>query len=174
MNNPILETLHMIINLYIWIVIIAALLSFVRPDPYNPIVQALQRLTEPVMSFIRRKIPFVVFSGIDLSPLIVILGLQLVDSFIMGNSLIGSLIQIIHTILKLYIWIVIIAALLSFVRPDPYNPIVQVLYRLTEPVLNFIRRKIPFVVFSGIDLSPLVVILGLQLIDNFMMRVVLG
>ena len=90
------------------------------------------------------------------------------------SALIYAIVQTIHTVINLYIWIVIIAALLSFVRPDPYNPIVQVLYRLTEPVLNFIRRKMPFVVLSGIDLSPLVVILGLQLIDNFMMRAVLG
>ena len=90
------------------------------------------------------------------------------------NALIYAIVQTLHTVINLYIWIVIIAALLSFVRPDPYNPIVQVLYRLTEPVLNFIRRKMPFVVLSGIDLSPLVVILGLQLIDNFMMCAVLG
>ncbi len=90
------------------------------------------------------------------------------------SALIYALVQTLHTVMNLYIWIVIIAALLSFVRPDPYNPIVQILYRLTEPVLNFIRTKMPFVVFSGIDLSPLVVILGLQLVDNFMMRAVLG
>lgn len=90
------------------------------------------------------------------------------------NALIYAIVQTLHTVINLYIWIVIIAALLSFVRPDPYNPIVQVLYRLTEPVLGFIRRKMPFVVLSGIDLSPLVVILGLQLIDNFMMRALLG
>ena len=90
------------------------------------------------------------------------------------NALIYAIVQTLHTVMNLYIWIVIIAALLSFVRPDPYNPIVQVLNRLTEPVMNFIRRKMPFVVLSGIDLSPLVVILGLQLVDNFMMRAVLG
>ena len=90
------------------------------------------------------------------------------------NALIYAIVQTIHTVINLYIWIVIIAALLSFVRPDPYNPIVQVLYRLTEPVMGFIRRKMPFVVLSGIDLSPLVVILGLQLVDNFMMRAILG
>ena len=90
------------------------------------------------------------------------------------SALIYAIVQLIHTVLNLYIWIVIIAALLSFVRPDPYNPIVQVLYRLTEPVMSFIRNKMPFVVLSGIDLSPLVVILTLQLIDNFMMRAVLG
>ena len=90
------------------------------------------------------------------------------------NALIYAIVQTLHTVMNLYIWIVIIAALLSFVRPDPYNPVVQILYRLTEPVMGFIRRKMPFVVLSGIDLSPLVVILGLQLVDNFMMRAVLG
>jgi len=90
------------------------------------------------------------------------------------NALIYAIVQTLHTVINLYIWIVIIAALLSFVRPDPHNPIVQVLYRLTEPVMGFIRRKMPFIVLSGIDLSPLVVILGLQLIDNFMMRAMLG
>jgi len=90
------------------------------------------------------------------------------------NALIYALVQTFHSVINLYIWIIIIAALISFVRPDPYNPIVQILHRLTEPVFNFIRQKIPFVIFSGIDLSPLVVILGLQLVDNFMMRALLG
>ena len=90
------------------------------------------------------------------------------------NALFYALVQTLHTVINLYIWIVIISSLLTFVRPDPYNPIVQVLNRLTEPVLAFIRNKMPFVLFSGIDLSPLVVILGLQLVDNFMMRAMLG
>ena len=90
------------------------------------------------------------------------------------NALIYALVQTFHSVINLYIWIIIIAALISFVRPDPSNPIVQILHRLTEPVFNFIRQKMPFVIFSGIDLSPLVVILGLQLVDNFMMRALLG
>jgi YggT family protein len=90
------------------------------------------------------------------------------------NALIYALVQTLHSVINLYIWIIIISALLSFVRPDPHNPIVQILHRLTNPVLNFVREKMPFVVFSGIDLSPLVIILGLQLIDNFMMRSLVG
>jgi len=90
------------------------------------------------------------------------------------NALLYAVVQTLHSVINLYIWIVIIAALLSFVRPDPRNPVVQVLYRLTEPALDFIRRKMPFVIFSGVDLSPLVIILGLQLLDNFMIRAVLG
>ena len=90
------------------------------------------------------------------------------------NALIYSIVQLIHTVINLYIWIVIIAALLSFVRPDPRNPIVQILYRLTEPVYAVLRRKMPFLIVGGIDLSPLVIILGLQFIDTFMMRAFLG
>ncbi len=90
------------------------------------------------------------------------------------NALIYSIVQLLHTVINIYIWIVIISALLSFVRPDPSNPIVQILYRLTEPAYRFIRQKLPFLVFSGIDLSPLIIILGLQFLDTFMMRAFLG
>lgn len=81
---------------------------------------------------------------------------------------------LIKSIFTLYIWIVIIASLLSFVRPDPYNPIVQALYRLTEPVFAFIRKKLPFVVISGIDLSPLVIIFGLQFVDIIIRGILFG
>ncbi len=71
----IIEMLNRIIGLYIWVVIISALISWVRPDPYNPIVQILSRLTEPVYAFIRRYLPTVI-GGIDLSPIILIFGLE--------------------------------------------------------------------------------------------------
>jgi len=90
------------------------------------------------------------------------------------NALIYSIVQLLHTVISVYIWIVIISALLSFVRPDPSNPIVQTLYRLTEPVYSYLRQKIPFLLVGGLDLSPLVIILGLQFLDTFMMRVVVG
>ena len=90
------------------------------------------------------------------------------------NALIYAFIQTIHMVINLYVWIIIIAAFLSFVRPDPRNPVVQVLYRLTEPVLSFIRQKLPFVVFSGLDLSPLVVIFGLNFVDIFIMKLFFG
>ncbi|WP_300362784.1 YggT family protein [Hydrogenimonas sp.] len=89
----------------------------------------------------------------------------------MISALIYAIVNVIHTIISIYIWIVIIAALVSWVRPDPYNPIVQALYRLTEPVYAWIRRYIPTVV-GGIDLAPLIVIIGLQFIDVFLMRLV--
>ncbi|KIM07950.1 MAG: membrane protein [Sulfurovum sp. PC08-66] len=80
------------------------------------------------------------------------------------------ILQLLHTLITLYIIVVFVSAILSFVRPDPYNPIVQTIYKLTEPVFDFVRKKIPFVVIGGIDLSPLVILLGLQFIDNIIVQ----
>jgi YggT family protein len=82
------------------------------------------------------------------------------------STLLVAIANILHMVINLYIWIVIIAALITWVRPDPYNPIVQILYRLTEPVYALIRRYIPTNI-SGFDIAPLILILGLQFIDLF-------
>jgi len=75
-------------------------------------------------------------------------------------------------ILNIYSYIVIIAALLSFVNPDPYNPIVQFVYKLTEPVFSFIRKYVPFIVYAGIDLSPLLVLVAISIINNILVSLV--
>ncbi len=90
------------------------------------------------------------------------------------SALIFAIVQLIHSIISLYIWVIIISAVLSFVQPDPRNPIVDILSRLTQPAFSFVRQKLPFVVFSGIDLSPIVIIFGLQFIDTLMMRSVMA
>ena len=84
-------------------------------------------------------------------------------------TLIEAFATILHTLINIYIWVVIIAALITFVRPDPYNPIVQILFRLTNPVYAFIRRLVPTLI-GGIDLAPLIVILTLQFIDLFTVK----
>ncbi|MDA8088685.1 MAG: YggT family protein [Nitrospiraceae bacterium] len=67
--------------------------------------------------------------------------------------------------LSLYMWVIIIAALISWVNPDPYNPIVRFLYKATDPVLRPIRRVIG--TFGGIDVSPIIVILAIYFIKYF-------
>jgi YggT family protein len=87
------------------------------------------------------------------------------------GSIILGLGGILHTLITIYMWVIIIAALLTWVRPDPTNPIVQLLYRLTEPAYALVRRYIP-TVFNGIDLAPLVIIIGLQVIDVVFVRLI--
>lgn len=78
--------------------------------------------------------------------------------------------HVIHTVLWLYTWVIIISALLSWVNPDPYNPIVRTLRALTEPVLWRARRLLPFLYINGLDLSPVAVILALQFLDIVLTR----
>ena len=92
--------------------------------------------------------------------------------FVISN-LVLALANILHIVLNLYMWIVIARALLSWVNPDPYNPIVRFLYNVTEPVLYAIRRRVP-VFFGGIDFSPMVVILGIYFLDSFLVPTLAG
>ena len=85
----------------------------------------------------------------------------------MGSPLL-YLLDLVHLAITLYIWIIIIRALVSWVSPDPFNPIVRLLYRATEPVLRPVRRSLPTYQI-GLDLSPLVVIIGLEIVDRFLL-----
>jgi len=64
-------------------------------------------------------------------------------------------------LINVYIWVIIITALLSFVNPDPYNPVVQFLHRITQPAYRYVRKFIRSD-FNGLDFAPLIIIIGLQ------------
>jgi len=85
--------------------------------------------------------------------------------FILGN-LLGALASLLNWALWAYMWILVARAVISWVSPDPYNPIVQLLVRSTEPVLRPVRRLLPLP--GGIDFSLLVVILGLVFLQQFL------
>jgi YggT family protein len=86
--------------------------------------------------------------------------------FIVGNFM-EAVAHILATVLRLYMWLIIIRALISWVHPDPRNPIVQFLIRVTEPVLAPVRRYLP-TGGSGIDFSPMVVILAIYFLQGFL------
>ena len=86
--------------------------------------------------------------------------------FILANFL-KAMAAVLDVALTIYMWVIVIRALISWVNPDPYNPIVRFLYAITEPVLYRIRRYLP-VVFGGFDLSPIVVILCIIFLQKFL------
>lgn len=86
-------------------------------------------------------------------------------------GIVSGLGGIVHSLITVYIWVLIIGALLSWVRPDPYNPIVQIIYRLTEPTYRALRRLMP-TVFNGIDLAPLILVILLQVVDVILVNVI--
>jgi len=80
------------------------------------------------------------------------------------NAILISILQFINLIIGLYIWVVIIAALITWVQPNPYNPIVRFLWNVTEPIYRYIRRYIP-TNFGGFDIAPIILILGLEFLQ---------
>jgi YggT family protein len=84
--------------------------------------------------------------------------------FILANFLI-AIAKIVDILLTIYMYLVIGRAIISWVNPDPYNPIVSFLNRATEPVLDKIRRKLPYM--GGLDISPMVVILVIFFLQKF-------
>jgi YggT family protein len=91
--------------------------------------------------------------------------------FVLGNF-IEALARIVNIGLNIYMWLIIIRALISWINPDPYNPIVRFLYRATEPVLYQIRRWIPLRGL-GMDFSPIIVILVIVFLQSFLVRTML-
>jgi YggT family protein len=88
--------------------------------------------------------------------------------FVLANFLLGVA-EVLRIALQIYMWLIIARAVLSWVSPDPYNPIVRFLYRSTDPVLLWVRRRVPLS-FGGIDFSPILVILAIIFLQNFVVR----
>ena len=84
---------------------------------------------------------------------------------VLANTL-SAVALVFGSLLSLYFWIVIISALLTWVRPDPYNPIVRALRTMTEPVFFRVRKWLPFTYSSGMDFSPVVVLLVIELFNR--------
>jgi YggT family protein len=83
------------------------------------------------------------------------------------TNLVIFLASALSELLTIYFWIVIVATLLTWVNPDPYNPIVRFLYSVTEPVFDWFRERLP-VVFGGIDFSPLLVIFVIAFLQQYL------
>jgi YggT family protein len=84
------------------------------------------------------------------------------------SDLVLALAKLVEYVLSAYVWVIIIRALISWVNPDPWNPIVRFLYQVTEPVLRPIRRRLPQ---TGIDFSPVVAILAIYFLQWFLVPV---
>ncbi len=84
------------------------------------------------------------------------------------SNLLFAIANLLNLALSLFVWLVIIRALISWFSPDPYNPLFQFLYRITEPILSLVRNSLPN--FGGIDVSPIVVILAVEFLKTFLIN----
>lgn len=152
---------------YILAVMLRFLLQCVRADFYNPLVQFLVRITNPPLLPLRRIVPG--YRGLDLASVILAFALQLAEVLLLalllgqsagvGGLLLLTVAELLKLLINIYLWGVVIQAVLSWFNPDPYHPAARVLAQLTAPVLRPARRVLPPI--SGVDLSPMLVVVAL-------------
>lgn len=162
--------INTVFGLYLFAVMLRLLLQWARADFYNPISQFLVKVTNPPLRPLRRIIPG--WGGIDFASIFLLIVLQMLEIFL-ANMVLGramplsglfvtSVAELLNLLLNIFLIAILVQVVMSWVSPNTYNPATVLLHRLTEPVLAPARRIIPPI--SGIDLSPLVVLVVFQLI----------
>lgn len=169
-TDAIVFLINTIFGLYILAVMLRVLLQMVRADFYNPVSQFLVKVTNPPLIPLRRIIPG--FGGIDFPAIVLMLIIQYVAVLLImlvlgvSPSFIGLIVLAVAELLKLLIYVfifsILIQVVISWINPGAYNPVVSLLYSLNEPLMSRARRIIKPV--SGFDLSPILVLIVLQLI----------
>ncbi len=163
--------IQIVFGLYILAVLLRYLLARVRADFYNPLSQFLVKVTNPAIKPLRRLVPG--YFGIDWPSIILLFFIQALEiiliSLVVGGhtpSPMGLFVLTIAYLLKeviyVYMFIIIIQIVISWVNPGAYNPVTVIMYQLSEPILKPARRLIPSA--GGFDFSPMLVIIGLQLL----------
>ncbi|MFQ5644041.1 MAG: YggT family protein [Thiogranum sp.] len=168
-TNPIEFLINTLIGLYILTVMLRFILATVRADFYNPVSQFLVKVTNPPLLPLRKLIPSI--GKVDTSSLVLMLILQMASFGLIallrggaispGALLVLSIAELLGLMLNVFLFAIFIQVIISWVNPGTYNPIVSLLYSITEPVLRPCRRLIPPI--SGMDLSPLVALIAIQL-----------
>ncbi len=162
--------INAVFGLYIFAVLLRFLLQLVRADFYNPLCQAIVTVTNPPLRPMRRYIP--ALRGLDTSSVILLLVLQMINTWlvamILGASpslsglVVISLAELFNNTVWTFIGAIIIQVILSWVAQGVYNPIIAVIYSLTDPLLRPMRDVIP--PLGGLDFSPMIAIILLYLV----------
>ena len=168
MIDALVFLLNAVFGLYTGAVMLRFLLQVVRANFYNPLAQAIVKLTNPLLLPLRRVIPG--WHNLDIAALMLMFGVELVNvcllMLILGISLAPlyilywALIKLVFILLNLYFFSILLEALLSWVAQGRHDPMSGLLRPLNAPLLKPVRRILP--PLSGLDFSPLVVMLLLQ------------
>ncbi|TFH47425.1 MAG: YggT family protein [Lysobacterales bacterium] len=158
-----------VLTLAVYDFLLRFLMAIVRADFRNPVSQAILTLTNWLVLPLRRILPSM--GRVDSASLIALMVVQFTMTLVMFRLLTGALIPFVPLVvaglttlamstIRLFQVLVFVYALLSFIAPGTYSPVVGLLSSLCEPLLRPLRRVLP--VFGGLDFSPLVALIGLQ------------
>ena len=174
-TNPIEFLISTLFSLYILAIMLRFLLGMVRADFYNPVSQFLVRITNPVLVPLRKVIPSVGKFDISAVALMIVLQITALTLIVLLRGgdvpvsaiLIISLAKLVSLAINVFFFAIIIQVILSWINPGTYNPVTALIYSITTPILRPIQQLIPSI--SGIDLSPLFAIIGLQVLRMLIM-----
>lgn len=165
-----------IFGLYLLAIMLRFLLQWARADFFNPISQFVVKITNPLLKPLRRLIPG--FFGLDFAAVVLMLVIKLIElslvqaivggAWVFSGLLVVALAELLSLALDVFFFSILIQVILSWVNPGAHNPAVGLLHALNEPLLRPARRLIPPI--GGLDLSPLVVMLVLQLASMLLVR----
>jgi YggT family protein len=169
-SNALFYLVSTLFEVYLWIVMLRMILQVVRADFYNPISQLVWQLTQPIVRPLQRVLPKL--GAYDTAAALVLLVVAVAYVYV-ATTLLGlgvsvlealwfALLKLLVLVLNLYTFALVVQAILSWVGPGVNNPAGSILWSMNEPLLRPVRRVIP--PFSGLDLSPLVVIVLLQFV----------
>ena len=161
---------NVILGSYGFIIMIRLVLQLVEADFYNPICKAIHSITNPVLKPVRAFLPH--FKRIDSASLLMVITFEIIAVWFtlklkssMNPSLLGLIVLSLGSTLgefvRIFTWSIIIQAFLSWIAPDPRNPIVGVLNSITAPILSKARTVLPST--PGVDFSPIIALVALQL-----------
>ncbi|MBF0369930.1 MAG: YggT family protein [Magnetococcales bacterium] len=183
--------INFVLSIYYWLIIARVLLSWVNPDPYNPMVQFLRQATDPVLVPLRRMVPSV--GGLDFSPIVALFGVMFLQKLfgalfspmgVAGGSLamlVSELFSVMHLLATLYMMLLVgrggvhVHSWLSFRRGQAsrinfQGGVIRFLFQVTEPVVRPLRRWVP--TYSGLDVSPFVAALGMVFVISIIEKVI--
>lgn len=170
-TQALIFVINTLFGLYSAAILLRVLMQWVRADFYNPLSQAIVKLTNPPLRPLRRLIPG--WRGIDFAALLLAISIQLVNVllvlWIAGVAagapavIVWTVLKLIFILVNLYFFSILLEAILSWTGQGHYNPISRMLWQLNAPLLGPVRRVLP--PLGGLDLSPLVVIILLQVIN---------
>jgi YggT family protein len=176
LQNAGIFLLHTIFDTYALILLLRVLLQYLRVDYYNPICQFIVKATNPPVIPLRRIIPG--YWGLDLATMTVLFFTLLLKTILvalistlhaptLSGVLLWTLGEFASLSIKLFFWAILLQVLLQWVQPLSNSPLTALLYQLTAPLMNPVRKRLRrlFSSMGGIDLSPIPVLLGLQLCD---------
>ena len=169
MQNALTFIFRTILDLYIITFVLRLILHWVRADFRNPLTQFVLRVTNPLVIPARRLIPPA--GNLDTATLVVVLLLELLMTLVMinvaclgsagiGQIVVLTLLRVVYLTLRIYLFIILIYVVLSWISPGTYNPAVSLLSSIADPVPRPLRRVIPTI--AGLDLSALFAIIGIQ------------